>query len=114
MTNKYFDVTLAVFISGYEKPATNRVLAENKKEAIYLAICDEVHNLVDEQVKEQIERCEKEGTAISILDEDIYYELGAVIELQEVDVEYNGKTYKTLLPAEPENLGMFASSRYFV
>ena len=94
----YFDLTFTLFIGEYEKTATNRVCADNEKEAILQGFYDEAHNLDEDEIKEAVEQSFKSSGVIEMLDGDIGCRLDSAVELLEVPVVIEGKSVIALLP----------------
>lgn len=105
-TLKNYDVTFTIMVSGYEKEGLCRVTAIDEHEAIYEAVVAEVHNLVDEDVRQWMESGD-----LFIEDDDMAYKDFGVVELLPVEVVIDGNTMTALLPKNNDT--WLAGGRYF-
>lgn len=113
MSDKHYDVTLLVLIDGYGKEVTNRVMAKDEKEAVTLAICDEVHNASDLEVEEQVSQCYDNQVAVMVEDSEFNYRVESVIELKPVKIDYNGSEASVLVPVNADHLSTTTKLKYF-
>ena len=105
-TLKNYDVTFTIMVAGYEKEGLCRVTAIDEHEAIYEAVLSEVHNLVDEDVRQWMESGD-----LFIEDDDMVYKDFGVVELFPVEVVIDGNTMTALLPKNNDK--WLAGGRYF-
>lgn len=98
-TDTFFSVRVITTIDGYDNINSDRVLADNKEDAIYLALSNNVYNITDDEVREQLE---KQAGNARITVEDGYIAhtvtLTDIIELTPVTLEHDNAEVTVYLP----------------